>query len=55
LKEAEKLGFRQAEVPSGSGELWKDRSFRLMETAALPDLVARIAAAGAGKKLKSGM
>ncbi len=31
LKEAEKLGFRQAEVPNGSGELWKDRNFRLME------------------------
>ncbi|AAX73866.1 DNA repair protein RadA [Brucella abortus 01-4165] len=50
LKEAEKLGFRQAEVPNGSGELWKDRNFRLMETAALADLVARIAASGAGKK-----
>lgn len=50
LKEAEKLGFRQAEVPGGSGELWKDRSFRLMETSALPDLVARIAASGSGKK-----
>ncbi len=50
LKEAEKLGFRQAEVPGGSGELWKDRNFRLMETSALPDLVARIAASGSGKK-----
>ncbi len=49
-KEAEKLGFRQAEVPGGSGELWKDRNFPLMETSALPDLVARIAASGSGKK-----
>ncbi len=49
LKEAEKLGFRQAVVPGGSSELWKDRNFGLMETTALPDLVVRIAASGPGK------
>jgi DNA repair protein RadA/Sms len=50
LKEAEKLGFRQSVVPGGSSELWKDRNFGLVETTALPDLVARIAASGPGKK-----
>ena len=50
LKEAQKLGFKQAVAPKGSSELWKDAAFRLMETASLPDLVANIAASGPGKK-----
>ncbi|MGH6762784.1 MAG: DNA repair protein RadA [Phyllobacterium sp.] len=50
LKEAEKLGFRQAVLPAGSAELPKDRNTHLAEMASLPDLVARIAASGPGKK-----
>lgn len=49
LKEAEKLGFKQAVVPGGSREQWKDRDFGLVESTSLPDLVARIAASGPGK------
>ncbi|WP_110750942.1 DNA repair protein RadA [Phyllobacterium leguminum] len=49
LKEAEKLGFRQAVLPGGGGELSKSSSFGLTETQSLPDLVARIAASGPGK------
>lgn len=49
LKEAEKLGFKQAVVPGGSREQWKDRDFGLVESMSLPDLVARIAASGPGK------
>ncbi len=54
IKEAEKLGFRQAVVPAGGGELSRPRNFRLTETASLPDLVARIAASGTGLSRSKG-
>lgn len=43
LKEAEKLGFSQAVLPSGSAELPKGNGGRWQEIDSLPDLVARIA------------
>ena len=47
LKEAEKLGFKRAVLPSGSSDV-PDRSGRdWFQVEALPDLVARIAATGA--------
>lgn len=49
LKEAEKLGFKQAVLPKGSNDVPKGRNAHLTETASLPDLVARIAASGPGK------
>ncbi|MGU3574831.1 DNA repair protein RadA [Brucellaceae bacterium C25G] len=49
LKEAEKLGFRQAVVPGGSSELWKNSHFKLTEKSALADMVVDIAASGKGK------
>lgn len=49
LKEAEKLGFRHAIVPGGSGELWKNAQFRLTEKLALTDMVVDIAASAKGK------
>lgn len=50
IKEAQKLGFNQAVVPSGSGELWKDKTFKLSETKALAELVAELAAKAAAEK-----
>lgn len=43
LKEAEKLGFSQAVLPSGSVDLPKGSSGKWSEIESLPDLVARIA------------
>ncbi|MDR6757354.1 DNA repair protein RadA/Sms [Mycoplana sp. BE70] len=43
LKEAEKLGFSQAVLPTGSAELPKGNGGRWAEIDSLPDLVARIA------------
>lgn len=43
LKEAEKLGFSQAVLPTGSAELPKGNGGRWQEIDSLPDLVARIA------------
>ncbi len=43
LKEAEKLGFSQAVLPSASPDLPKGTGLRWSEMEALPDLVARIA------------
>jgi DNA repair protein RadA/Sms len=43
LKEAEKLGFSAALLPSGSAELPKGTGGRWSEIESLPDLVARIA------------
>ena len=43
LKEAEKLGFSQAVLPSASTELPKNGNGRWSEMESLPDLVARIA------------
>ncbi|MEF2551809.1 DNA repair protein RadA [Aurantimonas sp. A2-1-M11] len=48
LKEAEKLGFRQAVLPSGSADLPRSRDVVTNEIEALPDLVARVAAGGNG-------
>jgi DNA repair protein RadA/Sms len=50
LKEADKLGFRQAVLPKGSNDVAKNGNARLTETASLPDLVARIAATGPDKR-----
>jgi DNA repair protein RadA/Sms len=50
LKEAEKLGFSAAYLPSGSPELPKAASGRWTEIESLPDLVARIA--GSANRLK---
>jgi DNA repair protein RadA/Sms len=49
LKEAEKLGFPQAVLPAGSADVPKDRRGMTVETASLPDLVARIASSGPSK------
>ncbi|MCB8838471.1 DNA repair protein RadA [Aurantimonas sp. VKM B-3413] len=46
LKEAEKLGFGQAVLPSASAELPRTREMNVAEIEALPDLVARVAAGG---------
>ncbi len=43
LKEAEKLGFSQAVLPSASADLPKGSGMRWSEMESLPDLVARIA------------
>ena len=43
LKEAEKLGFSAALLPSASAELPKNSGGRWSEVESLPDLVARIA------------
>ncbi|MEQ8738747.1 MAG: magnesium chelatase domain-containing protein, partial [Hoeflea sp.] len=43
LKEAEKLGFASAVLPSGSADLPSNRSAGLAQIEGLPDLVARIA------------
>ena len=43
LKEAEKLGFSQAVLPTGSAELPRGNGGRWAEIDSLPDLVARIA------------
>lgn len=53
IKEAEKLGFKQAVLPLGGGELSRPRNFILSETGSLPDLVARIAASGPGKNAQN--
>lgn len=53
IKEAEKLGFKQAVLPVGGGELAKPRNFTLTETGSLPDLVAQIAASGPGKNAQN--
>ncbi|MDE0924302.1 DNA repair protein RadA [Aurantimonas coralicida] len=50
LKEAEKLGFRQAVLPSGSSDLPRTRDMVANEIEALPDLVARVAAGGNGSE-----
>ncbi|MCZ7860437.1 DNA repair protein RadA [Agrobacterium salinitolerans] len=50
LKEAEKLGFSAALLPSGSAELPKAGKGRWAEIESLPDLVARIA--GSGNRFK---
>lgn len=50
LKEAENWASGRLRCRMAAASFWKDRNFRLMETAALADLVARIAASGAGKK-----
>ncbi|MBZ9655122.1 DNA repair protein RadA [Phyllobacterium lublinensis] len=50
LKEADKLGFKQAVLPKGSNDVPKNGNARLTQTASLPDLVARIAASGPGKR-----
>ncbi len=46
LKEAEKLGFSAAFLPSASAELPKRLKGALDEIESLPDLVARIAGSG---------
>ena len=43
LKEAEKLGFRRAVIPAGSGELPRDRAVTVEELPSLPELVVKIA------------
>lgn len=43
LKEAEKLGFRKAVIPTGGGELPKDRGVAVEELPALSELVVKIA------------
>ncbi|AWM24292.1 DNA repair protein RadA [Sinorhizobium fredii CCBAU 25509] len=43
LKEAEKLGFSQAVLPSATTDLPKNGNGRWSEMESLPDLVARIA------------
>jgi DNA repair protein RadA/Sms len=43
LKEAEKLGFSAALLPSGSAELPKGNGGRWSEIGSLPDMVARVA------------
>lgn len=48
LKEAEKLGFRQAVLPAGSADIPAGRGASAATVEALPDLVARIA--GSGRK-----
>jgi len=53
IKEAEKLGFKQAVLPVGGGELSRPHNFTLTETGSLPDLVARIAASGPGKNAQN--
>jgi DNA repair protein RadA/Sms len=50
LKEAEKLGFSAALLPSGSAELPKAGKGRWTEIESLPDLVAHIA--GSGNRFK---
>ncbi|MCC4299421.1 DNA repair protein RadA [Aurantimonas coralicida] len=50
LKEAEKLGFRQAVLPSGSPDLPRTRDMVANDIEALPDLVARVAAGGNGSE-----
>jgi len=49
LKEAEKLGFSSAVLPSASSDLPKGSAGRWSEVESLPDLVARIA----GSRLKA--
>ncbi len=49
LKEAEKLGFHGAVLPSGSAEVPAGRSAGLTSVESLPDLVARIAGSGPGR------
>ena len=49
LKEAEKLGFHGAVLPSGSAEVPAGRGADLAAVESLPDLVARIAGSGAGR------
>jgi DNA repair protein RadA/Sms len=49
LKEAEKLGFRLAVVPSGISDLPKDRANDIVELNSLPMLVAKIAGSGGRK------
>ncbi|MEX6505045.1 DNA repair protein RadA [Jiella sp. M17.18] len=44
LKEAEKLGFRQAVLPAASADLPRSREMGVGEVEALPDLVANVAA-----------
>jgi len=46
LKEAEKLGFSSAFLPSASAELPKGTKGRWTEIESLPDLVSRIAGSG---------
>lgn len=53
IKEAEKLGFKQAVLPAGGVDLSKPRNFTLTETDSLPDLVAQIAASGPGKNAQN--
>jgi DNA repair protein RadA/Sms len=43
LKEAEKLGFSQAVLPSATADLPRNGNGRWSEMESLPDLVARIA------------
>jgi len=44
MKEAEKLGFRQAVLPAAPGDLPRSRDVASHEIETLPDLVARVAA-----------
>ncbi|UIJ70312.1 DNA repair protein RadA [Aurantimonas sp. HBX-1] len=46
LKEAEKLGFRQAVLPSAPADMPRSRDMSGFEVEALPDLVARVASGG---------
>ncbi|MCQ0990438.1 DNA repair protein RadA [Jiella marina] len=48
LKEAEKLGFGRAVLPESSADLPKGHGLSVSEIEALPDLVAKVAAGGAG-------
>jgi DNA repair protein RadA/Sms len=51
LKEAEKLGFRKAVMPTASGELPKDRDMSMNEIPTLTELVAEIASSFKPKQL----
>ncbi|MEQ9570576.1 MAG: magnesium chelatase domain-containing protein, partial [Nitratireductor sp.] len=49
LKEAEKLGFAQAVMPAGSGDIAGGIAARSFQPGALADLVARIAGSKRGR------
>ncbi len=54
LKEAEKLGFRAAVVPSGIADMPKDKSRQIEELTSLPMLVAKILGSGESRNSHSG-